>query len=339
MTSSQPLIGLVLAGGGAKGAYHAGALSYLAEIGLQPQIIAGTSIGALNGAVLAANGAFPQSVVRLNQLWEQLGQAKILRPNTNAAFQVLNYAAQLCVPTFKEWTSHFLVQAGLLKKDFVVFDPEPIEHFLRQAVSLAELKQGTELWVAAFPSMQIPGLKYDALMVLMDLFRAHTGTRAHWLCAQDCNDEELLYEMLLASAAIPLMFPTRAVNGQTYVDGGLADNVPLGALAAQGCTHAIVIHLDNGSVWNRHDFPNQTVIEIRPINRIHKSDTPLLGGVSAILDFSPARIAELKDQGYKDARRCLEPIIQTFQVVQSQRHAHQRVTESTQRLLNDAPLF
>lgn len=338
MTASEPLIGLVLAGGGAKGAYHAGALSYLAELGLKPQIIAGTSIGALNGAVLAANGPFTQGVARLNQLWDQLGYAGILRPNPSAVFQVLNYAAQLCVPTFKEWVSHFLVQTGLLEKDFVVFNPEPIEHFVKQSVRLAELKQGTELWITAFPSMQIPGLKYDALMVLIDLFRAHTGTSAHWLRGQDCDDEELLYSMLLASAAIPLMFPTREVNGQTYVDGGLADNVPLEALAAQGCTHAIVIHLDNGSVWNRHNFPNQTVIEIRPIDPIHKSDTPLLGGVSAILDFSPARISELKSQGYEDARRCLEPIIQTFQVVQSQRQTHQRVTESTQRLLNDAPL-
>lgn len=339
MTSSEPLIGLVLAGGGAKGAYHAGALRYLAELGLQPRIIAGTSIGALNGAVLAANVPFSQGVIRLNQLWDELGQAKILRPNTEAVFQVLSYAAQLCVPTFKEWISQFLLQTGLLKKDFVVFDPEPIEHFLRQAVSLAELKQGTELWVAAFPSLQIPGLQYDALMVFIDLFRAHTGTHVHWLCTQDCDNEELLYSMLLASAAIPLMFPTREVNGQTYVDGGLADNVPLGALAAQGCTHAIVIHLDNGSVWNRHNFPNQTVIEIRPIDPIHKSDIPLLGGVSAILDFSPARISELKYQGYEDAKRCLEPIIQVFQVVQSQRHTHQRIIESTQGLLNDAPLF
>ena len=48
----NPKFGLVLAGGGAKGAYQVGALKYIAELGIVPQIIADTSIGALNGAIL-----------------------------------------------------------------------------------------------------------------------------------------------------------------------------------------------------------------------------------------------------------------------------------------------
>lgn len=102
--------------------------------------------------------------------------------------------------------------------------------------------------MTVFPSLHIPGLEYDLLMALINVFRARTETTAHRLCAQDCQQEETLYSLLLASAAIPLAFPQRTVNGQCYVDGGLADNVPLGALAAQGCTHAIVIHLQTGSV-------------------------------------------------------------------------------------------
>lgn len=50
MKSANLQLGLVLTGGGAKGAYQVGALQYIAELGLEPQIIAGTSIGALNGA-------------------------------------------------------------------------------------------------------------------------------------------------------------------------------------------------------------------------------------------------------------------------------------------------
>lgn len=338
MTSSQPLTGLVLVGGGAKGAYHAGALRYLAEVEFQPKIIAGTSIGALNGAVLAANMPFPQSVLILNQLWEQLGQTKVLRPNPNIAFQGLNYAAKACVPTFQHWLSEFLVQSGLCQQEFALFDPGPIESFLKQAVSLEKLKQGPELWVTAFPSLQIPGLEYDALIALIDLFRAYTGVKAHWLRAQDCHDEQFLYNMLLASAAIPLLFPTRKVNGQTYVDGGLADNIPLGALAAQGCSHAIVIHLSHCSVWNRHDFPAQSVIEIRPTKHLNKLTAPLLGDINAILDFSTHRISALKEQGYQDAKRCMKPIIQTLQVAQNHRQTQERMVKSTQYLLNDTPL-
>ena len=53
MKSANPKFCIVLTGGGAKGSYQAGALKYLAELGLEPQILVGTSIGALNGAVLS----------------------------------------------------------------------------------------------------------------------------------------------------------------------------------------------------------------------------------------------------------------------------------------------
>src|SRR5690242_8105879 len=46
-------VGLVLAGGGARGAYQAGAVRYLAECGIHIRMICGASIGALNGAVVA----------------------------------------------------------------------------------------------------------------------------------------------------------------------------------------------------------------------------------------------------------------------------------------------
>ena len=310
MKSANPQFGLVLTGGGAKGAYQAGALRYLAEIGLEPHIIAGTSIGALNGAVLSSHGSFPVGVRRVNELWEQLGTAPILRPNTGAVLHTFSYVSQT----------------------FVLFDPAPIEQLLRESVNPTALRYGIELWVTVFPSLKIPGLGYDWLI---DFVRAKTGTDAHWLCVQDFADEDTLYNLLLASAALPLAFPSREVNGKSYVDGGLADNVPLRALAARGCTHAIIIHLQNGAVWSRHDFPEQTIIEIRPEQPINTSDTPLIGLVDSWLNFSAERIAELKHRGYEDASSCLEPIILSSRTVREQRQAHNSMVDSTTLLLND----
>jgi NTE family protein len=336
MKSANPQVGLVLVGGGGKGAYQAGALKYIAEeTAIEPQIIAGTSIGALNGAVLAAHPPFDRGVRRLNELWDRLGYEQILRPNTGTVLRTLSYAAQTLVPTFQNWSLDLLVQLKLLPDHTAIFDPEPIDRLLREAVDLADLRRGTELWVTVFPALKIPGIDYDLLMSLVDLIRARTGTKAQWLCAQNFHDDETLYNLLLASAAIPLAFPQREINGQFYVDGALGDNIPLGALAARGCTHAIVIHLGNGETWNRHDFPEQTVIEIRPEQRINKFDTPILGSVSSLLDFSAERIAELKSRGYEDAKRCLEPIIQTFSSVQAQRQSHHSLINLTAQLLND----
>lgn len=338
MISPEVKFGLVLTGGGAKGAYHVGALQYLVELGFSPHIIAGTSIGALNGAVLASQQPFDQAVCRLSELWDQLGEAEILRPNSGAVLPVLSYATQTLIPTFSHWVMDFLVEQQLLTEHQSIFDPEPVEHLLRGAVNLETLRRGIELWVTIFPSLHIPGLKYDWLMGLVDLLRARTGTDAHWLCAQDCKDEESLYSLLLASAAIPLAFPKRTVNGKHYVDGGIADNVPLRALAKQGCTHAIVIHLENGSIWSRHDFPQQTVIEIRPELPMSKFDIPIFGDIATLLNFDSDRIAELKQQGYADAKRCIAPIVNTFKTVTAYRKQQTSLAESTQRLLQDLPL-
>ena len=65
--SANPKFGLVLTGGGAKGAYQSGALKYLAGLKLEPHIIVGTSIKALNGAVLSSHHPFKQAASRLNE--------------------------------------------------------------------------------------------------------------------------------------------------------------------------------------------------------------------------------------------------------------------------------
>lgn len=334
----QPTIGLVLAGGGAKGAYQAGVLRYLAEIDFRPHIIAGTSIGALNGAVLASHHNFAEGVKQVNDLWDKLGQTKIIRPNMGIAAKVASYVAKSTIPTFAEWVVEFLESAGILEDSDCMFDPLPIESFLREAVALESLRKGVELWVAAFPSLYIPGVNYDLLMAVIDAFRARMGTKAHWLRVQDCTDDEMLHTLLLASAAIPLAFPQRVLQGQHYVDGGLADNVPLGALAARGVTHSIVVHLDNAAVWDRHDFPDQTIIEIRPVELINKLNVPIVEDLTTLLDFSAERIGLLKDRGYQDARYYLEPIFQTLSTVQEQRNTQESLLRNTQRLLEDEPL-
>lgn len=303
-------------------------------MGIEPQIIAGTSIGALNGAVLAGHQPFCYAVQRLNRLWDNLGDTKIIRLNAGASVRALSYGAKIFMPTFRHWLINFLMSQGLTKESTAIFDPEPIEQILREAVNCDELRRGIELWVTVFPSLKIPGLGTDWLV---DFARACTGTDAPKLCVQDF-DHEAMYNLLLASAALPLAFPSREINGKTYVDGGLADNVPLKALVKRGCTHAIVIHQKNGAVWNRDDFPEQTIIEIRPEQPINKSEIPLIGIVDTYSDFSTQRITELKKRGYADAKRCLEPIIHTFMVVKEQRKIQQQLLNSTQRLLNDLPL-
>jgi NTE family protein len=317
-TTSTIKIGLILAGGGAKGAYQSGVVKYLAEVDFAPHIIAGTSIGALNGAILASNTSFKQSSDRLWQLWKELGETNIIK------FQPAKYSL------------HSLAQYLLLSGEDASFcDPNPLDKFLRIAVNAKQLRKGIELWVAAFPSAHnfLPSTHKAGQIVptIGNVITANLGQSAEYIHVQSAPTDEEIYQTLLASAAIPLAFKSRKIDGKHYVDGWLGDNVPLKALANRGCTHAIVIHLGNGELWNRHEFPNQTIIEIRP--------TQDMGGLDKLLDFSPERIQLLQQRGYQDAKRILEPILQTLTIERSRRESFARLQETTKRLRDDPPIY
>lgn len=329
-------LGLALTGGGAKGAYQAGALAYLAEINLKPQIIAGTSIGALNGAIIAANNDFGAGVQRLNELWSELGDTPILKFNSKALMEAVELAHHAFVPTIYHFLKAYSASNQVLGDGFAILDPTPIEKLLKKSLDIEALRQGTELWVTAFPSLDLPLINYN---LIFNFVRAKMGQEVQWFCVQDYPDNEAIYNILLASVALPMIFPSRSVEGKQYVDGGLAAHVPIQALIDQGCTHIVIIHLRNGDVWNRHNYPNQTIIEIRPEQIINKSNSALFGSAQTFTDFSLERITDLKERGYNDAKRCLDVIIHTFQAVNQQRQATDSLIESTRRLLDDPPLY
>jgi NTE family protein len=295
---TNPKFGLVLAGGGAKGAYQVGVLKYLSEeLQFVPDMIAGTSIGALNGSFLASHQPFDEAVKRLELLWDEIGKEGILKTKIE------------------------------LSKGLSIFDSQPIKELLKAQVKVDALKRGIELWVTVFPSLNPPIPFLDYLRALIDSLSKDGRTSAQWRSARDLDDEDTLYNSILASAAIPLVFPRQKINGDFFVDGFLGDNIPLGALAAQGCTYAIVIHLDNGETWSRHNFPNQKIIEIRPQLKINEKS--FLSG----LDFSAENITKLKQRGEEDARRYLEPIILTLMTEYRRRNALDSLIESTRELI------
>jgi NTE family protein len=326
-TTSTIKIGLILAGGGAKGAYQSGVVKYLAEVDFAPHIIAGTSIGALNGAILASNTSFKQSSDRLWQLWKELGETNIIK------FQPAKYSL------------HSLAQYLLLSgEDASLCDSKPLDKFLHDAVNAKQLRKGIELWVAAFPSAHnfLPHTHKAGQIVptIGNVITATLGQSAEYIHVQSAPTDEEIYQTLLASAAIPLAFKSRKIDGKHYVDGWLGDNVPLKALANRGCTHAIIIHLENGSLWNRHEFPNQTIIEIRPTETIDNfANIPIIKDLTTMLDFSPERIQLLQQRGYEDAKRILEPILQTLIIERSRKESFARLQETTERLRDDPPIY
>ncbi|EOA7449305.1 patatin-like phospholipase family protein, partial [Escherichia coli] len=92
--STEMKTGLVLSGGGAVGAYQAGVVKALAECGTQISMVSGASIGAFNGAIIAASPDLSEAAVRLEALWDHLGNNQVLSVNRSVYFSLLKKLLQ-----------------------------------------------------------------------------------------------------------------------------------------------------------------------------------------------------------------------------------------------------
>ncbi|MFI6979209.1 patatin-like phospholipase family protein [Embleya sp. NPDC050154] len=297
--SAASVWGLVLAGGGAKGAYQVGVLRRLAEEGLEPRAISGASIGALNAAVVASSPSLAEGAARLAVVWEALGTAYQAAENERGAGVGAGVRAELAHVPVPENASG--PPAGLRelhrRRHSPILRTEFLRGLLERWVDPAALGRGPDLWVSVFPAMA----GWSGLGWLVDLGRSAAGASATWLRVQDLAEHDM-HDALLASAALPFVFPPRRVAGRPYRDGGLGDNVPLNPLAADsGCTNAVVVHLGNGVVWDGAAYPGCAPLEIRPTDDIVEHPDRRLGNLGALLDFRPARLSELQRRGYRDA--------------------------------------
>lgn len=330
---------LVLAGGGARGAYQVGAIHGLADHGFEPDLVAGTSIGALNGSMVAQEPTFSGAAARLEAAWEELGHLDVVKADFNKigeeGFSGLAAAAAPFANALRKWISREIVRRLPTKKR-AWLDPGPMERFIQEKVSPNRLRQGRPLWVAA-TRLLVDGS--SPVFQLIESLRARIAEDVDYLRLDQIDDDKELLQALLASAAIPVAFPSREVNGNAYADGGVVDNVPLESLLSEDCSLAVVIHLSNGSIWKAPDRDDLTVLEIRPRSPIQKSQAPIKGWLESLLDFSPKHISELRDMGFSDANDMLNEIDRRAETFRKAREAKDRLRESTKKLANDPPLL
>lgn len=202
---------LVLQGGGALGAYQAGAYEALSEHGLSPQWIAGISIGAINGAIIAGN-APENRVKRLRSFWERVSSGLQGIPLMGEGHHrtVFNDASALLslqfgVPGFFEprFPPPVLASAGG-PETISTYSTEPLIRTLRELVDFDYLHgRGPRLSVGAV--------------------NLRTGNLAFF----DKAKEPLRLEHILASGALPPGLPPVRIGEDYFWDGGIVSNTPL----------------------------------------------------------------------------------------------------------------
>jgi NTE family protein len=251
----QDGVGVVLAGAAALGAYEVGVLSYVLDevahdLGTtaMPDVLAGTSAGAINATALAAFADAPLAgVTELRRAWSELRLARTVRPSSvellSMFLDVTGAPASL-----RRAIRAFSIRGGLL-------DPAPIARQIERApiARIAEhLRAGRLRGVANSATRVSNGeavVFHQALSVHPWSAREHITPIA----------TELTVDHVLASAAIPLVFPAVTIAGELYCDGGLRQMVPLSPALHLGATRLLVVNPLPARRPIRKDLPKTLV--------------------------------------------------------------------------------
>lgn len=190
---------LVLSGGGNKGAFEVGALSYLIRnYGLSFDLFSGTSVGALNCACLAQGSdlaAQTDQLEYLKQKWFTLSGNKDIYYFSFLNIIGLLFGGSLCRPL------------GLKKLINALITPESLAKGKPLLIPAVALEDG-ELYIAD---------------------------------SRDAKDREDMTKFILASASIPVYFPSVKIRGKHWADGGLRDITPLSAISDENPQEIVVI--------------------------------------------------------------------------------------------------
>lgn len=198
---------LVLAGGGSKGAYQSGCIKALRELGMDFNIVTGTSIGALNGLLVVQ-----KDYDALYNLWDTITISDVLKDPVNFDFSIDSMLSQtnLIKPFFKS----YIDEKGA--------DITPLKNILyklydHDKATTSDIEYG------------IVTVKYPKLTPLEITKAEMTPTP--------------IIEYSIASASCFPAFPVHHIDGQGYIDGGYFDNLPISLAFKMGADEIIAIEL------------------------------------------------------------------------------------------------
>lgn len=226
---------MALEGGGARGAYQIGAWRALREAGIRISAVSGTSVGALNGALIAMD-----DLERAEQLWSNIHYSEVMDVDDEEMGSLLRGDLHgLDIHKVAEKLTGLIRNRGL--------DVTPLRNWIRQVADPEAIRTADkEFYIVTFSVSDKKELE---------------------LRARDLTDEEL-YDMLLASAYLPA-FRIERLDGKLYADGGVRDVLPLHVLIENGYTNIIAMRLYGFGVMRPVQIPEGThVYTIAPREKL-----------------------------------------------------------------------
>ena len=288
---ARPKVGLVLSGGGAKGAAHLGVLKYLEDNGIPIDYIAGTSMGSVVGGMYALGYSTDEILDVLSSAdWNRLISNEVDRRKISFTRKLENETMVFTIPFSLKQKEDMQSRTfkNSLPKGFVTGD-NIINLFNSLAVGYAD-------------SLSFGQLPIPFLCIATDMLSGEAAVL----------DKGEFTKALRASMAIPVLFDPVKMNQTLYTDGGLTCNFPAEQCKAMGADYVIGVSMSPGLEDNPENLSSvlsqikqlKEIMTDKDFDRYHEQCdifiSPDLKGVG-MLSFDAESVARVTQSGYEAA--------------------------------------
>ncbi|OGQ06920.1 MAG: hypothetical protein A3G32_06905 [Deltaproteobacteria bacterium RIFCSPLOWO2_12_FULL_40_28] len=291
-------LALVLSGGGARGAYEAGVIHYI-RTKLKPEIsrkrnfdiVCGSSVGAINTCFVAATSHdLDYQGKKAYELWKNMKQEYVYQRGMIGLTKLAGRTVAGVLGNFFSKTEN---DGKKRKYHFVGFlDPSPLPSFLKEVIPWKQIALNIQHGLTKAISLTATNIHTGRMELFIDKHPSliYSGRhRAHFV------NIEVAHAM--ASAAIPILFPTVCIGKDHYCDGGVRSNTPISPAIHLGTDKALVIGLHQNT-FSAPDVPGM----------VTRYDTPptmgeIIGNVLKIifldrLDYDVAQLQRINEVIY-----------------------------------------
>ncbi|MBT8085248.1 MAG: patatin-like phospholipase family protein [Woeseia sp.] len=290
---------LVLPGGGARGAFQVGVLKAIAE--LLPEgapnpfpILSGTSAGAINSIVLASRARrFKIAVQHLEEVWQNFESNQVFRTD-----------GLTMLKSSLHWLSAIVLGGTLVGTPKSLLHNEPLRHLLSENIRFPRIQ--TSIDAGLLDAVAITAAGYASARST-SFFQA-SAVHEEWARTRRAGVRSTLnLDHLMASVAVPLIFPPVMIHGEYFGDGAMRQATPLSPAVHLGADRILVIGVRDESGTPEHDpntpqpFPSLALIAGYMLDTLFMdglySDLERLTRINQLLDCAPAeeRRGELQD--------------------------------------------
>lgn len=242
----KPYVILILQGGGALGAYQAGVYKAMISAGLEPDWVAGISIGALNSCIIGGNKP-EDRLARLEEFWGEIAtdgdwSAKYMPAGMQDLYlqSVISKSAIFGIPPLFKPQNQYLNFNQQSSTSY--YNPKPMFDTLEKYASFEKINTGTTR-ISAGAS------------------KVCTGELVFF----DNTKHPMKPEHFVASASLPPLFPAQSIDNELYWDGGCVSNTPLEVVIHELPQKKTLVFLVD--LWNAYGEKPKNMSDV--LNRLH----------------------------------------------------------------------